>query len=385
MSSINFKDTAYLSVNSIGHLDEEMGKISFSMYDSFPDSPLMNVGGRYGVYINGGERNVIINGYSGIECRVDNGKFLYNDSEVATQQWVLDQGYGSGGGSITIPATIQVNEIIAKDDSDIGSINFTSSNGISIGGRFGVVITDGEMGRSIHLNASNGNNIICSTTDDGKLLYNNEEVATKNWVQNNGYGVDLSKYYTKTEIDAKSYISFINNTISKTSSFSIYAGYDTNGMNKGPATLDIASTQNIRLSASEYVEIQTGKLAFWEGGEIRAGYGYGMGRLTLSAPEDIHLNSDGPGNVYVNNSRVVTENRFAELLTTIAKPITVSYDTYYIPGQTWRQWAQTTFCTILCGGDVHIGPGSDGNEYICYQGVPYAEDEEHLADSFIVG
>jgi hypothetical protein len=72
-------------------------------------------------------------------------------------------------------------------------------------------------------------------------------------------------------------------------------------------------------------------------------------------------------------------------MASIAKPFQIAgADTYYVVGQTWRSWAASTFCTILCWGDVHIGEGSDGREYICCQGIPIEESDRYLADSYIV-
>jgi hypothetical protein len=74
---------------------------------------------------------------------------------------------------------LYVDRISGSIDEDNGSIDFT--NGTSISCRYGCNIISGE---DIGLESSG--NIECNISD-GKLLYNDKEVATQEWVNNKNY------------------------------------------------------------------------------------------------------------------------------------------------------------------------------------------------------
>ena len=79
-----------------------------------------------------------------------------------------------------------VDRIAGATDSDNGTIDFTNDTSISC--RYGFNIYAGE---GIKLE-SYGNNVEC-TISNGKLLYNDKEVATQEWVHDTA----LSGYATQ--------------------------------------------------------------------------------------------------------------------------------------------------------------------------------------------
>lgn len=243
--AIKLNNGTVLYVDKIaGSADEDNGSVDFTNGTS--------VSCRYGCSIISGGA-IELESSNNIECTTYSGKLLYNDKEVATQEWVnnknyinssalngyatqewvLDQGYSQG--STEIGDVIYVQSVTSKTDTDEGSISFSYNNGIEIGGRYGIKIYDGEGQRPVQIFGLN-NDIKCVTDGGNRLLYNDAEVATQDWVNNknyvtssalNGYATqtwvnnknyitssvnNLTNYYTKTEIDNKNYInSSVNN------------------------------------------------------------------------------------------------------------------------------------------------------------------------------
>ena len=247
--AIKLNNNTELFVDRIaGATDSDNGTIDFTNDTS--------ISCRYGFNIYAGEGIKLESYGNNVECTISNGKLLYNDKEVATQewvhdtalsgyatqQWVLDQGYGSG---TDIGDTLYIDRIVSKTDSDIGDINF-SYDGIAIQGRYGVKILDGEQPIQI---ISNNTDIILTTPDGKAFLYNGKEVATQDWVNNKNYITSsaLNGYATETWVNDQNFLTLTSGVLEHEESFEIIAGW--NGSSQTDATLTLKALRGITLDS----------------------------------------------------------------------------------------------------------------------------------------